>query len=130
MYFTRRLISAIFILAPSLPIWAAWRKRLRTNVLGTSPLRELTGLVLVILTVGYVYFLSAVAFVLSPWRQSALNWALYRVALPISEAYFLIAFISAFIIFRKRETARTEVAAAGVLLTLLAAWLVYGMAAD
>jgi hypothetical protein len=131
VHLARIIIGAILLLAPGVSIGIAWPKiRRLTSRHAATKWNSVNLAVLLLLTGGYLYFISAVILLFTPWRESFTHWQLYSNAVAFAEATILVGIVGGALGFCGRGAARVQITFAAILVTLMSLFLLYGMTAD
>jgi hypothetical protein len=130
-HLSRIIIGAIFLLAPGISIGIAWSTIRR--LISSHPATKWNSVnlaILVLLTGGYLYFISAVTLLFTPWQGSFTHWQLYRNAVGFAEATILVGIVGGALAFCGRGAGRVRITSAAILVTVMSLFLLYGMTAD
>jgi hypothetical protein len=131
MRWFRIAVAGVFLLAPGLALGRVWMELGNPPVVVPSGIRtRVNKTIAVLFTAGYLYFVSALVLIFSPWRQSFTHWWLYRQAIAFVGADLLVGLAGAAIAFLGRGIARRRIIVTGLLLTLMSFAILFGMAAD
>ena len=130
-HLVQRAVVLILLLSTGFAIGLAWWKFGRRTVI--APARNWNAInlgIVSLLTLGYSYFPSALVFLLTPWRESFFHWPFYRNAVGVADLNILMGLAASALAFGGRGAARVQIVRAGLLLTLMSIFMLYGMAAD
>jgi hypothetical protein len=116
-------------LAPGAAVAVAWKKYLRRTEGGErrNVWSTLNFVILVLITIGYCYFIVAILLMLTPLRNSFYRWPIYRPGEYVALADLVIGLIGGVLALTGRGVARTQVGWSGILLSLMSFVLLLSM---
>jgi len=117
------------LLAPGVAVAAAWTKYLRRTEGDEkrNTWSTLNFVILILITIGYCYFIVAILLMFTPLRASFYRWPIYWPGEYVALADLVIGLIGGVLALTGRGVARVQVAWSGILLSLMSFVLLLSM---